>query len=81
LLELQKFQFLSTPDAIPNFRKLLGDGSQWGISISYCEQESPTGIAGGLKIAANALGDDQPLLVVLGDNIFLVRDSVEISQR
>lgn len=70
LAGVTEVQFLSTPDAIPNFKKLLGDGSKWGISISYCEQDSPTGIAGGLKIAANALGDDQPMLVILGDNIF-----------
>lgn len=70
LAGVTEVQFLSTPEAIPSFKKLLGNGSQWGISIKYCEQSTPSGIAGGLKIAANAIGDDEPLLVVLGDNIF-----------
>lgn len=70
LAGVQEITFLSTPEAIPNFKKLLGDGSQWGISISYCQQESPTGIAGGLKIAALAGGDEEANLVILGDNIF-----------
>ena len=70
LAGVTEIQFLSTPEAIPNFEKLLGNGSQWGIKINYCIQDSPTGIAGGLQIAANALGDDEPILVILGDNIF-----------
>jgi len=70
LAGVTEVQFLSTPDAIPSFQKLLGNGNQWGINIEYCEQDSPSGIAGGLRIAANALGDDQPILVILGDNIF-----------
>ena len=70
LAGVTEIQFLSTPDAIPSFEKLLGNGNQWGINIEYCEQDSPSGIAGGLRIAANALGDDQPILVILGDNIF-----------
>ncbi len=70
LAGVREITFLSTPEAVPNFKKLLGDGSQWGISISYCQQESPTGIAGGLKIAALAGGDEEPTLVILGDNIF-----------
>jgi glucose-1-phosphate thymidylyltransferase len=70
LAGVTEIQFLSTPEAIPNFEKLLGNGSQWGIRINYCVQDSPTGIAGGLRIAANALGDEEPILVILGDNIF-----------
>lgn len=70
LAGVTEIQFLSTPEAIPNFEKLLGNGSQWGIKINYCVQDSPTGIAGGLQIAANVLGDDEPILVILGDNIF-----------
>lgn len=70
LASVTEIQFLSTPEAIPNFEKLLGNGSQWGIRINYCVQDSPTGIAGGLRIAANSLGDDEPILVILGDNIF-----------
>lgn len=70
LAGVTEIQFLSTPDAIPSFKRLLGDGRQWGVQISYCEQNAPTGIAGGLKIAAREIGDEEPILVILGDNIF-----------
>lgn len=70
LAGVTEIQFLSTPDAIPSFKRLLGDGRQWGVKISYCEQDAPTGIAGGLKIAAREIGDEEPILVILGDNIF-----------
>jgi len=70
LAGITEIQFLSTSQAIPNFKSLLGDGSQWGVKISYCTQDAPTGIAGGLKIAAQEIGDKEPILVILGDNIF-----------
>jgi glucose-1-phosphate thymidylyltransferase len=70
LAGIKDIQFLTTPEAVPGFKRLLGDGSQWGINISYSKQETPSGIAGGLKIAATALGDDESILVILGDNIF-----------
>ena len=70
LAGVTEIQFLSTPEAIPSFKRLLGDGRQWGVKISYCEQDAPTGIAGGLKIAAREIGDEEPILVILGDNIF-----------
>jgi glucose-1-phosphate thymidylyltransferase len=70
LAGVTEIQFLSTPEAIPSFKRLLGDGRQWGVKISYCEQDAPTGIAGGLKIAAREIGDEEPTLVILGDNIF-----------
>lgn len=70
LADVTEIQFLSTPDAIPSFKRLLGDGRQWGVKISYCEQDAPTGIAGGLKIAVREIGDEEPILVILGDNIF-----------
>lgn len=70
LAGITEIQLLSTSQAIPNFKSLLGDGSQWGVKISYCTQDAPTGIAGGLKIAAQEIGDKEPILVILGDNIF-----------
>ena len=70
LAGVTEIQFLSTPEAIPSFKRLLGDGRQWGVKISYCEQDAPTGIAGGLKIAAREIGDEEAILVILGDNIF-----------
>lgn len=83
LAGVTNIQLLSTPEAIPGFQRLLGDGSQWGVNISYSKQDTPSGIAGGLKIAARALGDDESILVILGDNIFfgqgLGRNIAEIS--
>ncbi|NND72017.1 MAG: glucose-1-phosphate thymidylyltransferase RfbA [Rhodothermales bacterium] len=60
---------ISTPDDLPRFKLLLGDGSQWGLSISYKEQQSPEGIAQALTLGAEFVGED-PVCLILGDNIF-----------
>ena len=60
---------ISTPTDLPNFEKLLGDGSQFGISLSYRVQPSPDGLAQAFLIGEDFIGDE-PCVMILGDNIF-----------
>ncbi|MEM9826155.1 MAG: sugar phosphate nucleotidyltransferase [Planctomycetota bacterium] len=60
---------VTNPEAVADFQALLGDGSTWGIRISYRVQESPRGIADGVGVAASFVGDRR-FACVLGDNIF-----------
>ena len=72
---------ISTPDDIPNFERVLGDGSNWGISISYATQSKPNGIAEAFIIGKEFIGNDQVCLI-LGDNLFhgkldFLRDAIK----
>lgn len=66
---IREFCLISTPQDLPRFRQLLGDGRQWGLSIEYREQAKPAGIAQAFTIADSFIGSDAVTLI-LGDNIF-----------
>ena len=66
---IREILVITTPEDRPHFERLLGDGSRFGLVLSYAEQPRPEGIAQAFRIGAGFIGD-QPVALILGDNIF-----------
>ncbi len=69
LAGIRDILIISTPEALPSFCALLGDGSQWGLKFSYVEQSEPRGLAEAFLLQPEFI-EDQPVCLILGDNIF-----------
>ena len=68
LAGIREILVISTPEALPAFRTLLGDGARWGLRLAYAAQDRPRGLADAFRVGADFL-DGEPVLMILGDNV------------
>jgi len=80
LAGIREIQIISSPRDLPNFERLLCDGTQWGLKLSYANQPRPEGIAQSLIIAEQFLAGN-PSALILGDNLFYGQDLQNVVQR
>ena len=80
LAGIRQILLITTPDDQPAFRRLLGDGSGWGITLDYAVQHRPEGLAQAYHIGADFVGDN-PSTLILGDNIYYGHGLSELLQR
>ncbi|HET8730920.1 MAG TPA: glucose-1-phosphate thymidylyltransferase RfbA [Moraxellaceae bacterium] len=78
--DIRDILVITTPQDRESFQRLLGDGSQWGISITYAEQPRPEGIAQALLVGADFIGGE-PVALILGDNLFHGHGLADLLQR
>ena len=79
LAGIREILVISSPDALPAFRELLKDGSQWGLKFEYAGQSEPRGLADAFLVGREFIGDN-PVCLILGDNIFYGEGMISLLQ-